>query len=161
MYLLELSTWNYWTNSAFLLVWANLCNLEPLPHYFSSVVVWNISLWQLNEFCTTGCLPVALCFIRLVEKLKCLFRGCLFLLMNHLIGWNMSIMPAPVYFTGTVLLVQIISTEVTESSSWTYTQQAELSYTCQLPESTVHRNYNVVFLYLKLQKGSTGCLNTH
>ncbi len=107
MYLLELSTWNYWTNSAFLLVWTNLCNLEPLPHYFSSVVVWNISLWQLNEFCTTGCLPVALCFIRLVEKLKCLFRGCLFLLMNHLIGWNMSIMPAPVYFTGLCCLFKL------------------------------------------------------
>ncbi len=79
-----------------------------------------------------------LCFIHLVEKCKCLlFRGCLFLLMNHLIGWNTSIMPAPFFFTGTVLLDHIISTEVTESSSWTYTQQAELSFTCHLPESTI------------------------
>ncbi len=54
LYLLELSTWKYWTNSAFLLVWTNFCNVEPLPHNFSSVVVWNIIiLCQLNEFCTT------------------------------------------------------------------------------------------------------------
>lgn len=75
-------------------------------------------------------------FVSIFWWKKCsLFSGRLFLLMNHLIGWNMSIMSALLYFSRSVLLVPIISTEVTQSRSWTSTQQADRSF-CQEAQFT-------------------------